>query len=268
MIFTGDTYDTPDNTRRYLSEYIFLGSRWSYYVTYIGEIFRSRSQARRGVYDDEAWSQASLRIVRNIEGCGGRFHVSGMDHFRRLAGPVIFVSNHMSTLETQALPCLINPVKPVTYVVKEELVKARMFGPIIRARNPIVVGRKNPREDLAAVLAQGMAHLARGRSLIIFPESTRSEVFHPGSFNTLGVKLARQAGVPVVPVAVKTDFWGNGKYLRSFGPIDRRQPIYIRFGEPLTVAGNGKAEHERIVRFISDNLRAWGGRIASKAQEK
>lgn len=262
MFFSGDTYDTPEGTRRFIGDRLLLGSRWFYYLTYIREIFRSRGEALRGVYDDEAWSRASLRIFRNLEGCGGRFHVSGMDHFKNLPGPVVFISNHMGTLETQAFPCLINPVKPVTYVIKEELVNARVFGPIMRARHPIVVGRRNPREDLEAVLRGGREKISAGRSVIIFPESTRSEVFRPGGFNSLGVKLARQAGVPVVPVAVKTDFWGNGRWMRAFGPIQRGKPIHIRFGPPMAVRGTGREEHERIVAFIADNLRAWGGRVA------
>ena len=102
-------------------------------------------------------------------------------------------------------------------MVKESLLKYPFFGPVLGSREPIVVGRSNPREDLVAVLEGGEARLKQGRSVIVFPQSTRSSVFDPAHFNTIGVKLAKRAGVPVIPVALKTDAWGNGN-LQRFRP--------------------------------------------------
>jgi len=48
-------------------------------------------------------------------------------------------------------------------------------------------------------------------SVLIFPQTTRDLRFDPNKFNTLGIKLAKRAKVPVIPVAVKTDAWGMGK---------------------------------------------------------
>jgi 1-acyl-sn-glycerol-3-phosphate acyltransferase len=79
--------------------------------------------------------------------------------------------------------------------------------------------------------------------------------------------LAAKAGVPVVPVAVKTDYWGNGAILRGFGPVHRDRTIHIEFGEPLTVEGRGKAEHEKTLDFIEGRLREWGAPIAQGTAE-
>lgn len=127
----------------------------------------------------------------------------------------------------------------------------------MRSRDPIVVARKNPREDLQTVMTRGKELLAKGTSVIIFPQSTRSAQFIPEDFNSLGVKLAKAAGLQVLPVAIKTDFWGNGKFLKDIGPIDRRKPIHMEFGKPFSIEGNGKEEHNRIVDFISAHLREW-----------
>ena len=56
-----------------------------------------------------------------------------------------------------------------------------------------------------------------------------AEVFKPEEFNSIGVKLAKKAGVPVVPVAIKTDFWGNGRIIKELGPIDNKKTIHIKF---------------------------------------
>ena len=99
--------------------------------------------------------------------------------------------------------------------------------------------------------------LNRGISIIIFPQSTRSLEFKPEEFNSLGVKLAKKAGVEVVPIALKTDFWGSGRLVKELGPIDRRKPIHFRFGEPFEVTGSGKEENQKIIEFIQASLDAW-----------
>jgi 1-acyl-sn-glycerol-3-phosphate acyltransferase len=182
-----------------------------------------------------------------------------MENISEPAGPALFISNHMSTLETMVLPSLIAPHRDVTFVVKESLVKHPLFGDVMRSRDPIVVGRTDPRKDLEAVMNGGMDRLSNGISIIIFPQSTRSVEFKPEDFNSLGVKLAKKAGVPVVPIAIKTDFWGNGKWIKELGPLDSSKPIHIKFGEPFMVTGNGKEENQKIISFIQTNLSIWTG---------
>ena len=128
-----------------------------------------------------------------------------MDNITKIPDPVLFIANHMSTLETMILPCIISPLRKVTFVVKESLVKHPLFGDVMRSRNPIIVGRTDPRKDLEAVMTGGMELLSKGISIIIFPQSTRNVEFKPEEFNSLGVKLAKKAGVQVVPIALKTD---------------------------------------------------------------
>ena len=175
--FPGDVYTTPEGVPHALSEYLLLGSRWSVYIHFIGTILRSRALSLAGAYDDEAWAYSSREIISNLERCRARFRIEGMDRVRGAEGPLVFVSNHMSTLETVALPGLIVPMKPVTYVVKEKLMHGFFWGPIMRSRNPIPVSRSDPRADLEIVMREGSARLAAGISVIIFPQGTRTEVF-------------------------------------------------------------------------------------------
>ena len=256
--FNGSSYDTPDDKPRRLMDRLFLNTRWYFVGGYVHEVLRSRSLAVKGVYDNQAWAESSYRIFNLIEGCGGRFHISGLDNLYSCRGPVIFISNHMSTLETFVFPCIIAPLMDVTFVVKGSLVKqGALFGPIMRSRDPIVVGRKNPRDDFRTVMTEGEKLLAKGTSIIIFPQSTRAVEFIPEKFNTLGIKLAKAAGVKAIPVAIKTDFWANGKYLKNLGPVNRDKPIYMVFGQPFSINGSGKDEHQQCVDFIASYLRQW-----------
>lgn len=256
--FPNASYDTPVEKRRRLVDRLFLNTRGYFVGGYVHEIIRARSMALKGEYDRKAWSESSYRIFNLVENCGGKIHLRGLDNLRKCQGPVVFVSNHMSTLETFVFPCIIAPLMEVTYVVKRSLVDHPLFGPVMRSRNPIVVERTNPREDFQTVMTEGKKLLAQGTSIIVFPQSTRTVGLIPEEFNSMGIKLAKAAGVQVVPVAIKTNFWGNGKILKDVGPVDRSQPVHMVFGEPFAVQGSGKDEHKRVVEFISDNLRQWG----------
>ena len=260
--FLEDGYTSPPDAHiSFLSR--ILGSwRWAFYAQYIAGVFKVRKLAVGGLLDDSAWAESSLYVLRMIEENRGRFEITGIDHVRNAAGqgPLIFIGNHMSTLETQVLPVLIVPFMPVTFVVKERLATSPVFGPIMRSRDPITVSRKNPREDLEAVLRGGVERLQRGVSIIVFPQSTRSPVFNPEVFNSLGIKLASKAGVPVIPFAVKTDFWGEEGLFRGFGPIRPERTIHIEFGGLIKVTGRGKDQHLEIVEFIESRLSRWGAR--------
>ncbi|GAB4261553.1 MAG: lysophospholipid acyltransferase family protein [Deferrisomatales bacterium] len=257
--FDRDSYSTPpDRPLAPLARWC-PWPRVSFYVPVAAIVWRSSREARSGVYDDARWVASSLGIVEAMEGVGMRLHVEGLDHVRRVEGPVVFVGNHMSTLETFVLPGLLQPIKPITFVVKESLVRVPVFGPIMRSRDPITVGRANPREDLAAVLRGGAERLARGISVVVFPQTTRSSTFDPARFNSIGVKLAVRAGVPVVPVALQTDAWGTGKWLKDFGPVDPSRPVRFRFGPPIRPEGRGTDAHRATVEFIQGALEEWAG---------
>ncbi|MDP2038175.1 MAG: lysophospholipid acyltransferase family protein [Ignavibacteria bacterium] len=229
-----------------------------FYTHLVGIIFRSNRFAKKGIYNDERWSNSSADVVRSMEKTGVKFHFLGSDNFKKVAGPVIFIGNHMSTLEVMSLPSIIQPNKKVVYVIKQELADYPLFGPVALARDPICVGRENPREDLKIVMEEGSKRIQNGKSIIIFPQKTRTQFFDAASFNSLGVKLAKRNNVPVVPVAVLTDAWGNGKMIKDFGKIDPNKTVNICFGEPFEVKGNGAEEHQRVIDFISGKLIEWG----------
>jgi 1-acyl-sn-glycerol-3-phosphate acyltransferase len=221
-------------------------------------VLRAACKAERGRYDTAEWSASSFAVLSALEKAGVRISISGMDHIRSLDGPCVFIGNHMSTLETFVLPTLVAPIKEVTFVVKQALVEYPVFKHVMRARNPITVGRSNPRDDLRAVLEGGTERLKAGTSVIIFPQTTRTPVFDPAQFNSIGIKLAKKAGVPVIPIALKTDAWGNGALLKECGRIDPAKPVRIAFGKPLRIADRGAEEHQRIMDFITGKLREWG----------
>lgn len=255
-----DCYETPEDKKIYFREKILPGNTRGFYWDYLRRIKGASKLSKKGLFPYPVYKDVSWSIFQDIEGHGGKFKIDGLDYLRHQKKPLVIVANHMSVLETQIMAPLIYPLE-MSFVVKQSLMEHFLFGPIMTAISSIPVGRKNPIEDMKKVLEVGTRYLGEGRCITIFPEGTRNADFEPRRFNSMGVKLAINAGVDVIPLALKTDFWGQGKKVKDFGKISRNKEILFSFGEPMTPVGRGKEQHQECVRFITDKLRGWGTRI-------
>jgi 1-acyl-sn-glycerol-3-phosphate acyltransferase len=234
-----------------------LASPFIFYCRFFGVVFRASGKAKRGVYDDQEWCQSSHDVLMLLEKMGIRFQVTGVEHLQNLEGPCVIIGNHMSMMETVVLPYIVHPVKKMTFIVKESLLAYPIFKHIMRSRNPIAVTRINPRQDLKTVMAEGVERLRQGISIIVFPQTTRAVLFDPEQLSSIGVKLAKKADVPIIPLALQTSAWKNGKYFKDFGGIDASIDAHLAFGEPLCIKGKGAEEHQMIIQFIETKLKEW-----------
>lgn len=230
----------------------------NFYLHLIWIVYRASRLAKNGRYDGSDWMESSYEVMQQLEKIGIRIEISGIDNVVAAEGPVVFIGNHMSMMETLLLPVMIQPIKSVTFVVKESLLSYPVFKYVMRSRNPITVTRTNPRQDLKTVLSEGLARLQNDRSIIVFPQTTRSHTFDATQMSSIGVKLAKKAGVPIVPLALKTDCWQNGKKFKDFGKLDINKKAHFAFGSPIKVADKGEAEHVAINAFITGKLQQWG----------
>lgn len=256
-LFHTDRYDSAATSPGWFAR---LAPSAAFYPKIVAIVVRCSRLARQGRYDEIAWARSSEEVVGFLEAAGCRIHAEGLEHLDGIDRPCIFIGNHMSTLETFVLPAMIVPrCGNLTYVVKRSLVEYPFFKHVMLSRNPVVVDRVNPRDDLKAVMEQGAERLAAGYSIVIFPQHTRTIQFDPEQFNSIGIKLAARTGAPVVPVALQTSAWSPGKLLKDYGPLIPSRPIRFAFGEPFTVAGKGNQEHQRVIGFIQENLARWEG---------
>lgn len=254
-------YETPDGFCIKRSQ---RGNRWSFFAGYLRIVAESRKLALKGCFDDLMWRDMAFRIMELIEHHGGHFIIEGLDGLTEEKPPFVYVGNHMSNLETQILSAVTSPFSLFSCVVKESLTRG-YYSPIMKAVSHIAVTRDNPGEDLKRVMEGGTRFLKEGRSLMIFPQTphgngkTREDgTFTPASFNSLGAKLAARAGCSLVPIAVKTDFWGNGGFFSYFGSISPEKKIHLSFGKALKAEGRAKAAHRESVEFITQKLQSLG----------
>ena len=265
IIRTEYGYQSPAR-RLFLAQHLPGWRTFIYYSRIVMSFVIARLDGIRGKLTNERWLKASIKCLQAVESAGGRVHVSGLEAVGQHKGPLVYIANHMSILETLILPSVTLAFNDVTFIIKDELRRYPIIGRVMKALNLIAVYRQNPREDLKIVLNEGHDRLRQGCSVVIFPQATRNKVFDEKVFNTLGVKLARKAGVPVVPIALKTDFHGHGRWIKDFGPINPDLPLYFKFGELMPVTGNGHATHQRVVEFITQNLKQWGAEVKMNAE--
>lgn len=136
---------------------------------------------------------ARLALALNLV----RVTVSGTGHVP--SGPAIFMSNHQSNFDILALlssmPCQLH------WIAKKELFDIPVFGPSMRRGGYIPLDRGDGRKALRSV-DEAAATIRNGKSVVMFPEGTRSRDGNLLPFKRGGFILARKAGVPVIPVTI------------------------------------------------------------------
>ena len=252
--YVNDTYRTAP---RHISWFARAFPSLTFHSQWIATILRSCMLAKRARYGDQEWIDSSLEVLRSLESVGVQFEIDGLNHLRQLETPCLIIGNHMSSLETTVLPCLIQPLRRITFVVKESLLNYPFFKHVMRSRDPIPVSQTDARQDFKAMLDGGTERLAQGISLVIFPQGQRAAAFDPAKFNTIGIKLAKRAGVPIIPLALHTSAWSIGRIVSEFGKIKPAQKVRFSFGAPLIVNGRGTDAHEATLQFITRNLQEW-----------
>jgi len=159
------------------------------------------------------WVRGALLLLRATVGLGHR--VRGVEH--RIAGPAIYAAKHQSAWDTLVFPLLLD--KPA-YVLKQELIRIPLFGSYLRQCGMIPVDRQGGGAALKRMLKAARAAVAQGRSILIYPEGTRTppgerRPYHPGVAALYG-----DLGVPVVPVALNSGlFWGRRAFRKQPGTI-------------------------------------------------
>ena len=161
-----------------------------------------------------------------FRGLGLRFTITGTEHVPRTGGAVMAI-NHVGYLDFTFAGLAAQPAgRLVRFMAKKEVFDHKVSGPLMRGMKHIPVDRHGvPAESYAAAVAA----LRSGEIVGVFPEATISQSYELKDFKTGAVRMAREAGVPLLPCVI----WGSQRVFTKGRPKDltRGTPIRIVLGE-------------------------------------
>ena len=162
---------------------------------------------------------------------GQRFQMTGTDNVPREGG-VLLAYNHIGYVDFIYGGFAANPSgRLVRFMAKRELFDHTWVGPLMRSLHHIEVDRG----EGVASFHTAVDYLRQGEAVGIFPEATISRAMALKEFKTGAVRIAAEAGVPLVPVIL----WGTQRMMTKDHPRDfsRGKTISITVGEPMHPTG-------------------------------
>lgn len=187
-----------------------------------------------------------------IAAAGGKVEVSGLENLSAQGGR-LYVSNHQGAFD---IPLLIGHIPGVKgFVSKKENFRLPIVSSWMKRLHCVVLDREDLRQSVQAI-AQGVRDLKSGRSLVVFPEGTRSKSAKLQRFKEGSFKLATRSGVAIVPLTI------DGSYRLLEGNRGRIRPGTVRLyiHPPLHLADLPAAQRNDPVDLVR-------GIIASRLPE-
>jgi len=172
---------------------VTLGVAITAFISFWCVVFSFFDNAENNVHKvANLWSRILLFI------CATKVEVIGAENILR-GRPQVFMANHQSDMDILILLAYVSC--QFRWIAKKELFAIPIFGKAMKSAGYIEIDRQNHEKamqsmDLAAL------RIRQGKSVMTFPEGTRSrdgeiKAFKPGTFY-----LAIQSGVPIVPISI------------------------------------------------------------------
>ena len=187
---------------------------------------------------------------------GLRFQLAGTEHVPKTGG-VLLAFNHVSYIDFVLGGFAAHPSRRlVRFMAKREVFDHSIGGPVMRSMHHISVDRA----DGGASMDEALRYLQEGEAVGIFPEATISRSFEVKELKSGATRIAAEAGVPLLPVAL----WGTQRLMTKDHPRDfsRGKTIGIRVGEPMYPDGTDPVAeteelHKRLQTLLDEAIDAY-----------
>jgi putative phosphoserine phosphatase / 1-acylglycerol-3-phosphate O-acyltransferase len=193
-----------------------------------------------------------------------QFDILGEQHTTHR--PAVFFINHQSTL-IDALVTSRVVQRGFTVVAKAEVKQIPVLGQLLSLADVAFLDRTNTSKAISA-MQPAVDKLRAGISIAMSPEGTRSLSPRIGVFKKGGFHLARDAGVPIVPIVIRNAgeiMWRNAK-------VAQEGTIEVVVHEPVPTASWTKADLDewvpRMRQLYIDTLDDWPGTDAGQRWSK
>ena len=178
---------------------------------------------------------------------GIRLQVSGLENIERDT-PYIVVANHRSNIDIMTLVKAL-PI-PIRFLSKKEVLEFPLLGAAMRGVGMVPLDREMGRKELASIIRSTRLLVSEGRSLVIFPEGTRSLTGEMLPFKYGAFFIAAQVGCPVLPVAVS----GTRAVWPPQSWVIRGGPVRVTVMPPISVTKRESRQSRRLAHKIRNDL--------------
>jgi 1-acyl-sn-glycerol-3-phosphate acyltransferase len=159
------------------------------------------------------WGWRVLWLAKHV--CGIDYEVRGLGNVPN--EPTIIMAKHQSAWETVGILCHL---PRGVWIIKRELVWLPIIGWVLAGLKSIAIDRKNGRSARDQILEQGKDRLARGYSIVIFPEGTRVAPGERKKYGIGGALLATGADAKILPIAHNAgECWRRNAFLKYPGKV-------------------------------------------------
>ena len=157
--------------------------------------------------------------------------------------PYIFMPNHMSNCD---IPVILAHLKvQFRWLAKAELFRIPLLGFAMKRAGYISIDRSNRRSAFES-LARAAQIIRNGRSVLIFPEGTRSRDQSIKAFKKGGFVLAVESGVPIVPVVIH----GTWRIMSKNGLMIRPGNVTLEIMEPIETKDYSRGTKDELMERV------------------
>ena len=159
----------------------------------------------------------------------------------------VMVLNHNSMVD---IISIYNLPLIFKWVSKKEVYRIPIVGQLLFAHGDIVINRASAKEAMQLVHTRGLEWLKKGASVSIFPEGTRSKDGEIHNFKAGAFVLAKDAGVPILPIVLDgTDTMVHKGWLMNW-----RNKITIRILPPVSAEDVVNRDIKDVMTEVRDNM--------------
>ncbi len=160
----------------------------------------------------------------------------------------IFAPNHSSFMDFPVLFVAVN--KYLVFVAKKELERIPIFKSILSISGSIFVNRDNTNDAIDSLDELKSDIKNTPRSVVVFPEGTRSNLNQLKSFKKGAAVLSINTGLPIIPVYIMGSFdWWNTKNFRK-----NSNKIVVNFGKPIITENKQYEDRKNITNSIKKEI--------------
>jgi len=229
---------------------MLLRTTFAYSIAFLGTVTIIPLITLMGLFDKPGrafWPLARFWGFVLTQGAGVRgLQVIGRENIPRDSG-VILMPNHESHLDPPTV-IRLSPV-PVRFIAKASLFRIPVFGWGMWAAGMIPIDRSNQKKAFASIDRAAEA-ITMGKTVLVFPEGTRTPDGDLQGFKKGGFVMAVRAGVPIIPLGIA----GTRAIMPPGFGMEKAGPVVVVVGEAIDITSYDLERKDEVMALVRERI--------------